>query len=314
VRIAILGLGLIGGSLARALRAHEGALESLPALARDATAEPGLERDRIEIAAWSPSGDGPRRALDAGVVDLAAGDPVEAVAGAALVVLAGPVHAVIAAIDALAGTDTLDPETTVTDVASTKRAVVAAADAAGLRFVGGHPLAGRETSGFDASDASLFHDRPWVVVSGRRARPVDVGRVEWLARAAGATPIRTTAGEHDAAVAQISQLPLVVAAALAEAVARTDDWPSSLARQLAATGWTSATRLARGEPTMGASMLTTNARETAAAIAGLQAVLDEWREVLGAESRRGIHRDDLEAVRDRLARARAALERPAEPS
>ena len=87
-----------------------------------------------------------------------------------------------------------------------------------LRFVGGHPMAGREASGFDAATADLFVDRPWVVVPGAHSRPADVERVEWLARAVGARPLRMDAEAHDAAVAGISHLPLVLAAALVEAV------------------------------------------------------------------------------------------------
>jgi prephenate dehydrogenase len=293
VRIAFLGLGLIGGSVARALRERPG--------------EPQVGPDGdLELVAWSPSGEGPARARAAGVIDAAASTPVEAVTGAALVVLGGPADAVISAVRSLGSADhaTLDPNATVTDVASTKRQVVAAADEAGIAFVGGHPMAGRETSGFDAADSGLVVGRPWVVVPGRCARPRDVERVEWLARAVGAVPLGASADEHDAAVAAISGLPLVTAAALVEAVAGPPEaaWPAAHAHRLAASGWGSATRLARGDPAMGAALLATNATEVAAAIRALEAALAAWREQLEAGDPA-----DPEAVRDRLARARTLL-------
>ncbi|HET7028485.1 MAG TPA: prephenate dehydrogenase/arogenate dehydrogenase family protein [Candidatus Limnocylindrales bacterium] len=295
-RIAFLGLGLIGGSIARALRE------------RPTRSERGIGVDeRIELVAWSPSGDGPAAAFAAGVIDANVDDPVRAVEGADLVVLAGPALRVVEAIRALApmadGRTALGPTTTVTDVASTKVAVIDAADEARLPVVGGHPMAGRESSGFPSADPSLFVDRPWVVVPGRHARGDDIERVEWLARAVGARPITATAADHDAAVAAISHLPLVVAAALAEAVAGGAEWASSLGHELASGGWLSSTRVARGEPSMGASILATNARPTATAIRSFRAALDDWLEALETEE------PDVAAIRDRLARARFALER-----
>jgi prephenate dehydrogenase len=284
MRIAFLGLGLVGGSIARALRRSP---------------------EELELVAWTPDGAGPRAAARAGVVDGVTLDPAEAIDGAGLVVLAGPADTLPDLIGRLHGdlAHSLAPGATVTDVASTKSRIVATADAAGLPFVGGHPMAGRETSGFAAGDADLFRDRPWVVVPGTAARDADVARVEWLAAACGARPIRAGAIDHDAAVAAISHLPLVVAAALAESVAGREGWRDSLAHELATTGWESATRLARGDPAMGAGMLATNAGVTAERLRELRAVLDDWLTVLEATS------PAADEIRDRLAAAREALER-----
>jgi prephenate dehydrogenase len=291
VRVAFLGMGLIGGSVARALRRSP---EQLP---------------ELELVAWTPDGRGPRAAAGAGVVDTAAETPDGALVGAALVVLAGPADVVVDTVVRL-GRDgdlrgSLDETATVTDVASTKGAVVDAANAAGLRFVGGHPMAGREASGFDASDANLFVDRPWVVVPGGHAGTEDIARVEWLASTSGARPIRATARDHDDAVAAISHMPLVVAAALAEAIAEDEAWSRSLARSLATTGWQSATRLAHGDPAMGAGLLSTNRDATSAALRRVRAALDAWIEDLD-DRPRGSGSANL---RGRLERARAALER-----
>src|SRR5262245_30757440 len=147
MRVAILGFGLIGGSIARALAEAP-------------------DREAWSVVAWSPTGDGPRQAAADGVIEAAVAAPAEALDGAQLVVLAAPPTATLGLIARLgAGLQAaLEAEAVVTDVASTKGVIVAAAADRGLRFVGGHPMAGRETSGFGAADASLFRDRPWVVV------------------------------------------------------------------------------------------------------------------------------------------------------
>jgi prephenate dehydrogenase len=291
VRVALLGLGLIGGSIARALR-------GLP------------DGDRPTLVAWSPSGDGPRAALAAGVIDAIATGPGEAVEGASIVILAGPPTSCVSMVGALGGDlrDALRPDATVTDVASTKATIVAAADAAGLPFVGGHPMAGREISGFMVASSDLFDGRPWVVVPGAAARPADLERVEWLALACGARPLRMAAADHDAAVAAISHLPLVISAALVETVVGIGELPDfpdwTAAEALASTGWVSMTRLARGDPAMGAGILATNGPLVAMRLHDLQAEIDGW---IAALERTG--GPDETALMERLAAARRRLER-----
>jgi prephenate dehydrogenase len=249
----------------------------------------GVRRDpSVSIAAWSPSGAGPRAARAAGVVDVAADSIEGAIAAADLIVLAGPPLACLELLESLGGElrASIPDGATVTDVASTKGAIVARADALGLPFVGGHPMAGRETSGFAASSADLFEGRPWVVVPGSSATSRDVLRVEGLAHACGARPIRLTAEGHDSAVAAISHLPLVVSAALVEAVSGTgdterEDWP--LVQRLAATGWRDMARLARGDPEMAAGIAATNAEALSDRLRDLRAVIDRWLADLGPD-------------------------------
>jgi prephenate dehydrogenase len=213
---------------------------------------------------------------------MAAATIQEAVAGADLVVLAAPPLACLELVSRLGGSlrEGLAPDAVVTDVASTKGLVVERAIQVGLRFVGGHPMAGRETSGWSASSADLFVGRPWVVVPGDLTDVAARERVESLAHACGAQPQTMTAAEHDAAVAAISHLPLVVSAALVEAVSATadaetrPDWP--VAAALAASGWQSATRLARGDVEMGVGIVASNAPAIAARLRDLRAVLDAW--------------------------------------
>ncbi len=298
MRIAFLGFGLIAGSIARRL-----------AMARrsDAAAIDGL-------AAWSPTGEGPAAAARDGILDVAGTSPEATIAGADLIVLAGPATACLGMLDDLAGAwrGALAGDAVITDVASTKAAIVLRATALGLRFVGGHPMAGREQAGYDAATPDLFVDRPWIVVpSGDAAAEA---RVEALAVACGARPMRMSAATHDAAVAAVSHLPLLAAAGLVESVTGAgpgvggsestpprDDWAT--AQDLAAGGWRDMTRLARGDVDMGTAILATNAEPIAARLRDLIAVLDAWAAEL--ERPGG---PDPDAVRLRLAAARHVLE------
>jgi prephenate dehydrogenase len=296
MQVGFIGFGLIAGSIARAIRANPATVG-------------------WTMAAWSPSGDGPRQAAADGVVDVAAVDPEAVLPGADLVVLAGPATACLAHMDRLGGAwrSLLAADAVVTDVASTKAMLVGRADAAGLRYVGGHPMAGRDVAGYDGADPDLFADRPWVIVPGARATTADVERVAALARACRARVVEMDAGAHDRAVAGISHLPLVVAAALVEAVADTtplsggrasmtgDDWP--VAAGLAAGGWRDTTRVARGDPAMGAAIAVTNAPALAARLRDLRAVLDAW---LAELERPG--GPDERAIAARLQAARAILD------
>ena len=295
MRVAILGFGLIGGSIAHALRVDPSGLP-------------------WTVAAWSPTGAGPARAADERVVDLAAGSVAAALDGAELVVLAAPPLDCLGLVDELAGPlrGALGAAL-VTDVASTKRRIASHAARAGLRFVGGHPMAGRETTGYGAADRDLFVGRPWVVLEGGAS--ADVAAVERLATACRAVPIRLSADSHDAAVAAISHLPLVLSAALVEAVAGRGggagaqspgkdgrgDWP--VAARLAASGWRDMTRLARGDAVMGAGIAATNADALAARIRDVRDVLGGWLAELEREGG-----PDAGRLEERLRAARSALD------
>lgn len=298
MRIAFLGLGLIGGSVALSLRQGR------------------TGRPPSSIVAWTPSGRGPTAALAAGAIDVAAPDPSAAIEGADLVIIAGPPLACLDLVDGLAGPwrAALGRTAVVTDVASTKTAIVERAAAGGLRFVGGHPMAGRDVSGFEHADPDLFRDRPWVLVPNAApdGDPEATAAVRDLALACGARPLAMTGPAHDAAVAAISHLPLVVAAALVEAVAggsmsgERDGWPD--ARTLAATGWRDMTRLARGDVSMGVGIAATNAPALAGRLRDLRAVIDAWLADLD-----GAGEPDLEAVAARLGAARERLRASDEP-
>jgi len=289
MHVGFIGFGLIAGSIAHAIRVN-------PATAS------------WTIAAWSPSGEGPARARTDRVITVAAKEPEAVLTDADLVILAAPATACLTLIDKLVGEwrHLLRPDAIVTDVASTKAMIVERADATGLWFVGGHPMAGREAAGYGAADPELFVDRPWIVVPGALAGANDVQRVVELATACRARAIEMDAAVHDRTVAGISHLPLIVAAAFVEAVAGTrerprDDWPA--AADLAAGGWRDATRVARGDPAMGAAIAATNGPLIAARLRDLRVVLDGWLAELEASGG-----SDEAAMAARFAAARAVLD------
>jgi prephenate dehydrogenase len=287
MRVAMLGFGLIGGSIARSLAARAAG-------------------EGWSVAAWTPSGRGPAAALDEAIIADAPVTPEATLRDAELIVLAAPPTTCIALLDDLAGPwrDALGADAVVTDVASTKTAITLRAAALGLPFVGGHPMAGLEHSGYAAAREDLFVDRPWVIVPS--TEPAWDARVETLARACGARPVTMVASDHDRAVAGISHLPLVAASALVEAVAGgaegvRDDWPD--AASLAAGGWRDMTRLARGDVEMGGGIAVTNGPALAARIRAYIAILESWVADLEAEGG-----PDRDAIERRLRSARARLE------
>lgn len=290
MRIAFLGLGLIGGSVALALRAGDPAAT------------------RWELVAWTPSGAGPASAEAAGILDVAAASPEAAIAGAGLVILAAPPLACVRLVEwlgsASGGSGRMDPAATVTDVASTKAALTLAARAVGVPFVGGHPMAGREASGFDAADGALFQGRPWVITEAVAGGDPD--RVREVALSCGAVPVDLGSETHDRLVASISHVPLLTSVALVEAVTGTGPGPDrdwAMASRLAATGWRDTTRLARGDATMGAEIAASNAPAIAGVLRAYRDRIDAWIEALEAAGG-----PDPASLRERLAAARARLE------
>ncbi|GAB2479662.1 prephenate dehydrogenase [Jatrophihabitans fulvus] len=223
-RVAVLGLGLIGGSLLQALR--RAGLEVI-----------GFDVDTTAAASASTAGFPVAPTAEA------------AVHGADLVVLAMPLPSVEAAVRAIG--PSLGDGTVLTDVGTLKQPVLAAVrdHAPQARFVGGHPLAGVEETGWPASDPALFRDCPWALT----LEP-DTELTAWLRVAAlvcdlGARPVPTTSADQDAAVARVIGLPHV----LAEALALTGLAGGPLGLSLAAGSYKSGSRVARTRPALVAS-------------------------------------------------------------
>jgi prephenate dehydrogenase len=266
---AVLGTGLIGASVGIGLRASG-----------------------WSVAGWDPSPDALATAARIGAVDRAAAGPGPAIGGADLVVLAAPVGQIVAT---LAG---LSTEALVTDVGGVKTAVVEAA-AHLPHFVGGHPMAGRETSGPEGASGSMFRGATWVLVTDR-TRPADLATMEAVVAGLGAIPLRMTAADHDRAVAAASHLPHVTAAGLLEAVAAD---PGALA--LAAGGFRDLTRVAMSQPGWWVDVLVNNRPAVAGALRQLAASLQGWADAVEAGDG-----GEIERRLDEARRVRASMAAP----
>ncbi len=248
MRIAVIGLGLIGGSVLRALAARGHTVfgydadPATRAMARTASAQ-APRTGRWQIA----------------------GAVRDAVAGTDLVVCATPLGAVGGVLDELAGSGYSGLVTDVTSVKSQVRALVAARAHRFGRlagFVGGHPMAGRETASFSSADPDLFAGCAWVLC----LEPDETDLGDWLTLAGlvtslGARVVPTTAVEHDRAVALVSHVPHLVAVALAARAAG-----DPLALTLAAGSFRDGTRVAASSPALIAAMCGGNAEAVRAAL------------------------------------------------
>jgi prephenate dehydrogenase len=276
VRLAIVGFGLIGGSVALAARAR--GLASHVA---------GV--DRAEVAELPAA----RRAADE-VIDAADEASVRQVlARADLVVVATPVGA----IEAIIG-DVLDVAQVATDCGSTKRAILASASRSIRRgrFVPGHPMAGLPQGGIERASKDLFEGRPWLLCPEQSDGDA-VECVESFVTAVGARPTRLSAEEHDRAVALTSHLPQLLASALAVLAERKH------ADVAAGPAFQSATRVAGGGEAMWHDILATNADEVSLVLDALGAELDGIARALRHKP------PDLGPAMRLLERARAVLAR-----
>ena len=235
-RVAIIGLGLIGGSLGLALHKAKAAQQ---------VAGHDLGRGVSE------------RARKMGAVDVACNTLAETVHGADLVIFATPVGAMRALLQSCA--PYLVPGAVVTDVASTKAQVISWAEEFlpdTVSFVGGHPMAGKEISGVEAGDADLFKNRIYCLTPTPRTRPAAIEKVAAMVEMLGARIRFLEPVEHDGQVAGVSHLPFLASIGLVNTVAEDSAWED--ASLLAASGFRDISRLAAGSPEMYRDICLTN--------------------------------------------------------
>lgn len=281
VNLAVVGLGLIGGSLARALRSA-GAVAGIC----------GFDHDPAQA----------RLALELGVIDCSAPSARAAVQGADVVVIAVPVLATAAALAACK--PGLGARTIVTDVGSTKRSVLEAArEVFGTlppRFVAAHPIAGTEKSGVAHAQAELFRGHRLILTPHAEQDESAVAQVEALWQAAGARVVRMDATRHDTIFAATSHLPHLLAYSFVEMLTRLDGADADIFPN-AGGGFRDFTRIASSSPRMWHDILRANAQPVAFLLR---------RQI---EELQGLHdlieRGDWEALHDLFERARAARER-----
>jgi len=261
-RVAIVGLGLMGGSLAAAL-GESRACRWIEGIAR---------------RQWSIDQALRRGWIDHGTLDLRQG-----VSRADIVVLATPVRTIIQLIGRIG--PWLRPGCLLMDLGSTKRDIVAAMEdlPPGVEPVGGHPMCGKELSGLEAAEPGLYEGAAFVLTPLECTSPAALELARELVRAVGAHPLILAAGRHDRLVGVVSHLPYCVAAALvqtAEEVGAEDDrlW------ELAASGFRDTSRLAASEVAMMRDILLTNREVVADLLRCYQGQIDRWLAALEAEN------------------------------
>jgi prephenate dehydrogenase len=264
-RLAVVGVGLLGGSVALAARAQR--------LAREIV---GVGRDRARLEA----------PLSAGAVDRVSTDLADGVRDADVIVLAATVLAnerLLPAVWRAAA-----PAALITDVGSTKGGIVAVAEGLAAEqpraFVGSHPMAGSEKSGYGVARADLFHGATVIVTPTEDSEPRAVKGVTALWEALGARVSALDPDTHDRVVAAISHLPHVAAWALVDAVGRFE--PGALA--FAARGFKDTTRIAASDPAMWTEVLLSNRDAIVASLAAFRRALDELERLITDGDRAGI--------------------------
>lgn len=279
-RLAIIGVGLIGGSLARALRAA-GAVGEVVGC--------GRSRENLE------------RALELGVVDRFTHDAGEAVAEADMVFLAVPLGAMRGVMAAIK--DRLRPDAVLTDGGSVKGSIVADAVAVfgqvppGL--VPGHPIAGTECSGVEASFAELYQDRRVILTPVPETDPDVVDRVTAMWEACGAEVTRMSVGHHDEVLAATSHLPHMLAFGLVDALARMRENDEIF--RYAAGGFRDFTRIASSSPVMWRDICIANREALSAMLARFGVEMTDLAET--------IRRGDGDHLLEIFERAKAARDR-----
>ena len=276
--VAIVGVGLIGGSIGLALRERK--------LAREVV---GIGRREKSLASARQIG-----AIDRGTTDVADG-----VKSAEIIVVCTPVDTIV---DFVARAAAACPKNAIlTDAGSTKQTIVVAVEkqlggrATGPQFVGSHPLAGDQRSGSEYARDDLLEGRMVVVTPTDKTPAAAVETITRFWQSLGATVVTMSPAEHDAALAVTSHLPHLVAAALAAAT------PEKLL-PLAAGGWRDTTRIAGGDPALWEPIFTTNREQVLAALAEFGRRVDGLRHALesGDQQQLLANLEQAKRIRDAL--------------
>jgi prephenate dehydrogenase len=278
-QLTVVGLGLLGGSVAKAARV-QGLAQKIVAVGRNRR---GLEVARSE-----------------GTLDGATTELTEGVATADWVVLATPVATLETVLTEL--WPRVPEDVTITDVGSAKATIVRTAERLAAErpraFVGSHPMAGSEQSGYAAARANLFQDATVVVTPTERSDPDAVKRVTAFWERLGARVTALDPDVHDAHVALVSHLPHLVAYALVDAVGR----GATASLEIAGRGFKDTTRIAASAPQVWREIFLTNRRALDAAVAHFQMALADLEALVARGDAGALDRRlaEIKALRDGL--------------
>lgn len=266
VEIGIVGLGLIGGSLAKALKANN---------------------RHTRIVACDTNAADLGKALTEHVIDVGSDIPNRSFSNCSLIFLCIPVSAIHEVASALV--PFLSDECLLVDTGSTKREVMELFSQMGFRhrFIGGHPMTGSERSGYSASRANLF-ENAWFVLTPYPETSADaLGRVSNQVCGTGAMPIQMEASEHDHAAALISHMPHAIASLLVETV-RDSDTGNGILRRLAAGGFKDITRIASSSPGLWSGISLSNRTPLRDALLQFRTGIDRFLHMLEVGDENGL--------------------------
>lgn len=257
--VAIIGLGLIGGSIGLALRQGK--------------------RSRWEIVGYSRRRETVDKAVRLGAIERGQTHLKDAVERAELVIVAIPVLTVKEIFSEIA--PHLPSGCIVTDTGSTKVQVMKWAGEmlpATVHFIGGHPMAGRETCGIRAAEAELFRKCTYCLTPSEKASPESIDTVIGMTKKLGAIPLFIDAQEHDNLVAGISHLPMLLSAALVSLTTENPSWPKM--SKLASSGYHDLTRLASGNPEVNSDICLSNQSNVVDWIDKFSQELERYRQLV----------------------------------
>ena len=258
MKIGIVGLGLIGGSLSLDLRSQGHQIY-------------GISR-KLETC---------KTALEKGIVDRASiGYPI--LSETEVVFICTPIFAIASTIRQI--TPYLDPETIITDVGSVKQPIVAECSQLWSNFIGGHPMAGTAESGIEAALSNLFTGAAYVFTPTADSKPEYVEKLKAIALQLNAVPHVCDAQIHDRAVSWISHLPVMVSASLIKACLQEEPDTLQLAQILASSGFRDTSRVGGGNPELGIMMAKYNREEVLRSLYSYRDNLDKITNLIEAEN------------------------------
>lgn len=267
-KVAIVGIGLIGGSIGLAIRKRFPNVEVIGIPRRAQT---------IELAKK-------RKAIDRGTLD------ISAVQEADLIILATPIDKMIATFRSMV--PYMKKGTIVTDVASTKSVLVDELEALcppGVQFVGGHPMAGTEHTGVEYADAAMLKNATFVITMTKNTPSFAVKQLEKFVKALGMQPLVVKPAVHDLVVAAVSHLPYIMAMTLVGTAAGMKGY-QELIERIASSGFRDTTRVASSAPSWGRDIVDTNREQIIEVLDLFKKQLDTLRELIDTRDVKALER------------------------
>jgi arogenate dehydrogenase (NADP+) len=274
MKIGIVGLGLIGGSLGLDFRA-----QGFSVL--------GISRQPVTCI----------RAKERGAVDQASVD-FSLLSEAEIIFLCTPIAAIMPTLKSCI--PYLKPDTLVTDVGSVKTSIVQECSLLWPNFLGGHPMAGTADQGIEAAQLGLFQNAPYVLTPTKQTKPQDLAQLAELVNDLGATLYQCDPQSHDQAVAWISHLPVMISASLISACqGESDPAILHLAQSLASSGFRDTSRVGGGNPELGVMMAQYNQHALLRSLIAYRQQLDQMIDLIDQEKWPALNEQLQATKRDR---------------